>query len=573
MAYNGPFPVNFTSATSEILVSGTSFSGGVTNAGTVGSGGIVVISSTIPSGAIANTGLISGAVTGIHVAASTIQGAIVDSGIILAASAGILVNSGAIVAGGIKVGSHGAIVASGTDGNAIEVENTPTFGGGISNAGTIGANNDGVLVSAVAAFAGGVSNSGTIIGAAYGIVVSEVSAFTGGVTNSGKISAGGESGAIFVNNVSSFSGGIVNAANGLISALTSGIGVANVSTFTGGIINKGTISGGEERHLCRWRCHFPGRHQQQWQDHCGLSSGDGILVSQINVFGNSSAGGGITNTGVISAHGTGVFIGGQAGSGGSVTLEMFSGGIRNNGTISAGVGRGIFVGGIATGTGTSVTLATVAGGITNSGRIIAGSSAPAVLVGGFASGGLLSEASVTVETFSGGVRNTGTILAAGNAILVGGEAPSGGTVTISSFSGGITNAGLISAGHHAIVVGADSATHRSRYRRSPAASSIPAPSPPRAEGIVVGRSAAASVVISTFSGGISNGGTISAKFTGIFVGPVVSFGNGIKNTGKIVTTRVRVRHCRRREPRPSSAPSATRARSRRATSVLASPTS
>ena len=63
---------------------------------------------------------------------------------------------------------------TGADGNAIDVANTPTFAGGISNSGTIAAINDGILVSAVTVFAGGISNSGTIIGAAYGIAVTGV---------------------------------------------------------------------------------------------------------------------------------------------------------------------------------------------------------------------------------------------------------------------------------------------------------------------------------------------------------------------------------------------------------------
>jgi hypothetical protein len=472
------------------------------------------------------------------------------------------------------------------------------------------------------AFAGGISNSGTIIGAAYGIVVSAVSAFAGGVTNSGRISAGGQSGAIFVNNVSNFSGGIVNAASGLISALTSGIGATGVSTFAGGIANKGAIAAATTGIFVSGGSTFLGGISNSGR--IVATNRDGINATSITLFGNGSAGGGISNAGTISAkseginllnvstfkgvvgnsgkivattgHGinvgnvglfgntsgvgitnsgtisasasaikafniatflqgignsgtifssnhtgilvndvtgftggisnkgriavaqdgilvghsisspsvlllsfgggisnsgtisagrTGVFVGGVAKNGDSVTLEMFSSGIRNSGTISGGVGRGILVGGIATGTGTSVTLATVAGGVTNSGRIMAGSNEPAIMIGALAPGGLSSEASVTIETFSGGVRNTSAILAAGNAILVGGEGTIGGAVTISSFSGGITNAGPISAGRNGIVVGADSD---------------------------------ASVTIATFAGGVGNTGVITAAIEGIVVG-------------------------------------------------------
>ena len=48
MPYTGPFP--FTGSTNQILVSNTSLSGGVTNKGTVGADGIVVVKSTLTSG-------------------------------------------------------------------------------------------------------------------------------------------------------------------------------------------------------------------------------------------------------------------------------------------------------------------------------------------------------------------------------------------------------------------------------------------------------------------------------------------------------------------------------------------
>ena len=156
MAYHGPFPVTFSGVTDEILVSGINFSGGVTNTGTVSGGGIVVVSSTLLPGGIVNTKVVSGTRTGISISASTIQGAIVDSGVILAPIAGILVNS-AVVSGGIKVGTNGAITANGTGGNAIEVENTPTFGGGISNSGKISARQTGIFVGGHAASGGSVT--------------------------------------------------------------------------------------------------------------------------------------------------------------------------------------------------------------------------------------------------------------------------------------------------------------------------------------------------------------------------------------------------------------------------------
>jgi hypothetical protein len=60
--FSGPFPATITGSTyTEILVSGTVFSGGVTNAGTINGAGIVVVSSTLLlPGGLVNTNRISG---------------------------------------------------------------------------------------------------------------------------------------------------------------------------------------------------------------------------------------------------------------------------------------------------------------------------------------------------------------------------------------------------------------------------------------------------------------------------------------------------------------------------------
>ena len=96
LAFTGPYPTTFSGNTGAMVVSHTTFSGGVTNANTIGPGGISVSSSTFLSGGIVDTGVISG---------------------------------------GIRIDSHSRIVASST--TAVAIENTTTFGGGISNAGTI----------------------------------------------------------------------------------------------------------------------------------------------------------------------------------------------------------------------------------------------------------------------------------------------------------------------------------------------------------------------------------------------------------------------------------------------------
>jgi hypothetical protein len=109
MAFTGPYPTKFSGHTSAMVISATNFSGGVTNAGTIGAGGVTVISSTFLTGGFLNSNLIAGAPTGIAVlSGSTVHGAIVDSGRIVASHAGILV-SGGIVSSGIAIASHGTI--------------------------------------------------------------------------------------------------------------------------------------------------------------------------------------------------------------------------------------------------------------------------------------------------------------------------------------------------------------------------------------------------------------------------------------------------------------------------------
>jgi hypothetical protein len=120
MPYTGPFP--FTGVTSQILVSNTTFAGGVTNTGTVGAGGIVVVKSTLLSGGIVNEG---------------------------------------VVTGGINVDSQSKISATGS---AIAVLNTTTLGGGITNAGALSAGGIGIRV--------GGSTGG----------LTEIPNFTGGLT-------------------------------------------------------------------------------------------------------------------------------------------------------------------------------------------------------------------------------------------------------------------------------------------------------------------------------------------------------------------------------------------------------
>jgi hypothetical protein len=144
MAFTGPYPTIFSGHATAMVISHTTFSGGVTNTRTIDSKGISVVSGAFLSG-----------------------GGILDTG---------------TVVGGIKVDSSSKIVASGgSTQTAIAVENTTAFTGGISNAGLLSAVHDGILVGSTApnvqapVFSGGIRNRGTIIAGSQAIVVSNVS--------------------------------------------------------------------------------------------------------------------------------------------------------------------------------------------------------------------------------------------------------------------------------------------------------------------------------------------------------------------------------------------------------------
>ena len=124
--------------------------------------------------------------------------------------------------------------------------------------------------------------------------------------------------AIAVENVTSFSGGIVNASGGVINPLHGGIVVRGISIFSGGIVNSGTILSEDNSGIDVFLVStFSG----------AITNSGGISAQFIGIdlfraiaFGTSMPGGGIVNTGKISA-GTGIDIG---------QMSTFSGGISNS---------------------------------------------------------------------------------------------------------------------------------------------------------------------------------------------------------------------------------------------------
>jgi uncharacterized protein with beta-barrel porin domain len=416
--------------------------------------------------------MISASGAGIVVGGSLPTGA----SIVVSTFSGGISNSGTISAGGpgILVGGNSSV--SGSANSSVGIT---TFAGGISNSGTISSGGAGIEVGGdpgasfivtasivVSTFSGGISNSGTISATGAGILVGgdpraqttsatasvSISTFSGGITNTGTISAsdgilvGGDpstqnSNATASVLISAFAGGISNGAAITVSgdgilvggnpSASTGTQAASVtiSSFAGGITNRGTITAGGDGIIVG-----------------GDPSANYLKAASIII---STFSGGITNIGTISASGDGIVVGGNPNAqrtlaNASIVITTFSGGISNSGLISAG-GNGIFVGGnpVANMSGiATVAISVFSGGISNSGTISA--SGNGIFIGGNPITTQSGNAGVVISTFSGGVTNIGMISAGGTGIYVN---------NVSSFTGAISNAGTISAAVNGIFIG------------------------------------------------------------------------------------------------------------------------
>ncbi|HEY1981273.1 MAG TPA: autotransporter domain-containing protein [Xanthobacteraceae bacterium] len=434
------------------------------------------------NGNVRNAGTITpGTPTGISINnTSTINGAIINSGQLTSAGS-IAIQDEGLVTGGIN-NSKTIIGLVGIDLNGAAGLAT-TFLGGITNSGTIRGTAQEAVVISVRTFSGGITNSGTIAGGSHGIAYIYATTpnlptptFSGGITNSGVVSAasgdgihvagGRVDGGTTVNNTVTFTvhiaqgtflDGIAN--SGLVSAAQNGIYVSSFSSFGGGIVN---AAGGSI-----------------------LAGGDGIRIDAIDTINNievTSFSGGITNSGTISAAGSGIHVlgglntvggtvsnsgvisaSGTVGNGDGINIAgAVSNAIINSGTVtgkqigilvSSNLGGSINNSGFVRGdTGISVESITFASGITNSGT-----------VAGTADGIKIASS----ETFAGGVTNSGSIGGAlgvnvstvsfGGGITNASNGTISGTVgairiAASSYSGGVTNAGLISGAAYGISV-------------------------------------------------------------------------------------------------------------------------
>jgi uncharacterized protein with beta-barrel porin domain len=472
-----------------VRVAGGSFAGGIVNNGTIGAvvAGVpealhaLQIGGNVFAGGISNTGTIeSDGNTTILISSGQFAGGIINAGLISALEGNAIVVSGTSFGGGIfNQGTASSISATG---DAIFIGNTTAFAGGITNAGTVrsSASNNAIDIDAIS-FSGGITNSGSITaddgpGAKEAAILFSGNSFAGGITNTGLIRGGEVVGAIEVSG-GSFAGGIIN--SGAITG-EGALGIATTgTTFTGGINNQ---SGGRI----------------------------GATVTAISVASSSFAGG-ITNAGTI---GDALI----ANTAIDVSALTFSGGILNSGTIQ-GANLAIDLNGT-----------NFSGGITNQGRVESTAGAATTIL-------------VDVDDFDGGITNSGVIVGDVLALSVTGanfegginnqtggriESTDNGTalaISSGSFTGGITNAGSIIGEDIAINLSGASfggGILNQRLIRSDGAAA-----------------AALEITVTSFSGGISNTGTIQSG-DGLVIGNSAaisidntSFTDGIVNEGLV----------------------------------------
>jgi outer membrane autotransporter protein len=478
------------------------------NYNVVGSPTCVILNGATVTGDVVNTVTISpgeaGNTFGIKLQSGTVGGAVVNTGTIsltVNGGAGILISpSGTLtLTGGVT--NTGTITSSGTTGRGIAVLSDPTFTGGITNSGTISTRSNAIRVDTVSTFSGNISNSGSLsitLNTVAALFVLNTTTFAGSIANSGTITTptGPNPLGIRVSNVGTITGNVTN--SGTITS-RSDISIEAFGTLAGGVTNTGTIAA-DNRGIVILN---------------GTSFGGGILNSG-SITATNSNGIRVTNIGTIS--------GGIANLGGTISSRSnsiyvvngtsFSGGISNSGTITSSNADGIRI--------NNVTF--VSGNIANSGSITAAS--PAISIGSVSiftgsvtnTGSIISQNSVAVfvngvSTFTGTIANSGTITSTNSAGI--------GVNNVSLFQNGVVNNASISARTAGIY-----ATNVSQF--SGGILNNGAITSQNSAGIYV-------ATVASFQGGIANTGTILAASTGIFVqsGAGSTFSGGITNSGSI----------------------------------------
>ena len=480
------------SSTGVLVSNGVHLTGNISNSGTISgsNAGISLNSGSAVTGAITNQagGTISG-YYGISLSNGSSVGSVTNSGKISGSSAGISLSNGSSV---------GSVTNSGTISGyyGISLGRSSAVTGAITNqaGGTITGSYAGISLTSGSSV-GSVTNSGTISGNNAGISLRWNSAVTGVITNQAGGTISGSSDGISLSRSSV--GGIVN--NGTISGNNAGIMLSSSSSVVGGIVNDGNISGVSGISL-------NGSAVDQITNNANgtitASASSGRAIG-INVGNSSTITGGISNNGTISASASssGQAIGINVGNSSTIT-----GGITNNGTISASA-SGNSAAAINIESGASV------GNITNNGTISAnntnGSAAGINIMGSTVAGDIINNSNSTISASAssgwaaainidsgstvGNITNNGTLSASGNksvsTLFVGGN----------STVGNITNNGTISASGSGTSVAAVLITGGATVANLSNTGSILGGA---GTGVHISSS-------STVTGGISNSGTIS----------------------------------------------------------------
>lgn len=443
----------------------------------------IVISGSTVSGAVSNAGTISAANPSVlSIATSTVGGGIANNGTINSSGAGaraVNIGPATTIFNGFANGQAGVISANGTGQVTAVSIGQDTVSGGITNNGQITGSStttalgaladvNGIAVfGATSQFSGGINNAGAISvngqqttsGPAFatGILV-QGGNFSGGVTNTGKISA-----QVTGSNQGAQASGISLSAQGA-QANANGGGSFAGSVFSGDLALRGSIAVSASANSPAQA--VSGFGVQLLAQGGGVPTANALatggtftsnVVNSGSITVNAANSGQVFAVGILaSADGGGVVeaqTGNPARANSSSTGGFFANSITNSGTIAVsavGAGSGNAAG-IAVNfanpmqlTGVTTTQGTFAGSISNTGTITAIASGGGVSAFGIQIGNTVNHVA-QAGAFTGSVSNSGTITATG----VNG-ATGVGIKVLTPVAGGVTNTGTITGSTAAI---------------------------------------------------------------------------------------------------------------------------
>ncbi|BEI35272.1 hypothetical protein PHIN6_07900 [Polynucleobacter sp. HIN6] len=462
--------------------------------GTAGSGTLAGNYSTLTVGGAATFD----ANTGIRVSMSAADSVLIDGTLAGVVNAGTLTSNGFIITDNSSLINFVANTTSGTlDLIAVTQTGCGTTVSGpqtgpceiafdqptitVLSGGTISGANTGIRVLSGSITAGGIVNAGTVMGTSYGL------AFEPGTA---------------------FAGSVLNLASGYISGVTKAI-YLNSSSVIGSISNSGSIVGTQ------------GIYVQKSSISDGIYNSGSILTanaainlnshSVVDTINNSGTLTGVNAIYIESSVLTGRLINSGSIQGGSAGVVLYGGstiggGILNTGTIVGQlIGLGILNAYSVGASGNSLVM----GGITNSGLIQGSSASGIAIISSQLNGGITNQVGGTII----GVSNTYGALHVENSTL----------------TGGIVNAGLIE--NTALGAGSGSTTIAAGILLNN--SSLSGGITNELTGVIVGTLAGIYSNNSTISGNIANAGLISAQY--FEAGKAISLRDSLLD-GSIVNT-------------------------------------